>query len=662
MRRGSFASLRTSDLELIFLAMFAAVPLYGTQVISYGPLIAFHLVMGLIALRVATGHDPDLIPLPLMRAIAVAYIVLYIVDAAVISRSAISASTHLVLFIAAYQPMEPVSRKNEPQRLLIASLIFVASVATSTHIAIVPFVIAFVFLLFRQLIHLSHRTSVEEAGVAAAEPPSTRAAAFYVCGTTAISILLFPMLPRVRNPLVPGMSGSLDRASTGLSDTINFNEQRTIANDATVVSRVWMGQEAIPFFTPLRLRGVTYEKFQDNIWRQDRRAFSSLDTRDGVTRVARSSGFSRRATVQQRFILGTRLFLPTGTYEVIGVPQVFEYPTHDIYTAWQSRGDVINYDVRMAWSTTPLRVRRVAVTNYPVRPEVLAMAKQIVGQETDPMKQAGRIESYLSTRFEYVPDPASLGRARMNVDDFLLRVHRGHCEYFAAGMVALMTALDVPARIVGGFYGGKLNPLTGYFIIRREDAHAWVEVYDGNGWRTFDPTPASLRPGNAQSGLIGAYAAALSDSINYFWDRYILTFGLMDQVALAAELIAQTRTFMSGLNRSAQTAVSNFFTLRSLGALALVFLLAVATIWMANRRRPAFELLRDHLRARGINVSASMTMEEALAQLRSKQPQVAEALRPLIALYEEERFSQHSIAARDMIRRRLAELQSSARA
>ena len=64
----------------------------------------------------------------------------------------------------------------------------------------------FVFLLFRQLIHLSHRASVEEAGIVAAEPPSVRAAAFYVCGTTAIGILLFPMLPRVRNPLVRGIT------------------------------------------------------------------------------------------------------------------------------------------------------------------------------------------------------------------------------------------------------------------------------------------------------------------------------------------------------------------------------------------------------------------------------------------------------------------------
>src|SRR5262249_24604781 len=244
---GGPMSARAREIELLLLTMFAAVPLYGTQAISFAPLLVFHIVMLLLVLRVAAGHDPDLIPLPLMRTLAIGYIVFYVIDAAVVSRSAIAASTHLVLFIAAYQPMEPVSRRNDPQRLLTAALIFVASVATSTHIAILPFVVAFAYLLFRQLIHLSHADSAQEAGAAGAEPPSGRAAAFYVCGTTAIGILLFPMLPRVRNPIVPGLAGSLSNAATGLSDTINFNDQRTITNDATVVSRVWMGQEAIPF-------------------------------------------------------------------------------------------------------------------------------------------------------------------------------------------------------------------------------------------------------------------------------------------------------------------------------------------------------------------------------------------------------------------------------
>ena len=497
--------------------------------------------------------------------------------------------------------------------------------------------------------HLSHRDSVDLVTARAAEPPSNRAAAFYVCGTTVIGMLLFPILPRVRNPLVPGMVGSLTTASTGLSDSINLNEQRTITPDATVVSRVWMGQEAIPFFTPLRLRGMIYEQFKDGKWLQGDRSIAPVQIRDGVARISRASGFSRRVSVQQRFIVGTRLFLPAGTYEVIGVPQIYEYPRRGIYTAWQTRGDLINYDVGIAWNTMPLRVQKVALGNYPVTAPVLAMARQLAGNQTDPMKQAARIESYLSTHFQYVADPAQIGH-RMSVDDFLLRDHRGHCEYFAAGMVALMTALDVPARIVGGFYGGKLNPLTGYFVVRREDAHAWVEVFDGNGWRTFDPTPADLRPGNAQSGLLRAYASALNDSVNYFWDRYILTFGLGDQMALAEAVYLRLRQTLGEMNFSPGQTAKKIFTIRYLFIIAGLVALGMMVYFIAQHRRPAFELLRDHLRVRGINVGPSMTMEEALVELHRTQPEIAAAFAPLIALYEEEQFSAHGRPARELIR------------
>ena len=644
------------EIELLLLTMLAAVPLYATQTVSAVPVLIFHAVMAAMAIRVALGRSPELVPAPVMKALGIGYIIFYFVDAILISRNAIAASTHLVLFIAVYQPIESRPKPKIAQRLLTASLIFVASVATATHIAIVAFVILFAFLLFRELIHLSRSVSAEAAGAPVIDVPVTRAAGFYVCGTTLIGILLFPLLPRVRNPLVPGLIGS-NASSTGLSDTINFNEARNISADPTVVSRVWMGQEAIPFFTPLRLRGAVYERFRDNEWLPGRHDFSPLDARDGVVQIARPAGFSRQATVQQRFILAGRLFLPVGTYEVAGLPQVYQGPTRDIYTVWQVRRDILTYDVRMARSITPLSIRRVAPSNYPVTPRVAAMAHQIVGDEQDSMRQAARIESYLSTRFRYVQNPAQIGYA-MSVDDFLLRERRGHCEYFAAGMVALLTALNVPARIVGGFYGGQLNPLTGYFVIRHQDAHAWVEVFDGNGWQTFDPTPASLRPGAAQSGLLGAYASALSDSVNYFWDRYILTFGLGDQIALAIEAITRMRQAFTGLNARAQHTAAQVLTLRALAAAAAGVALAFAVLWLVYRRRAAFDLLRDHLQKLGIDVGPSMTMEEALAELRRKQSEAAAALAPLIALYEEERFSPRARMVREIIRRRLAELRA----
>jgi transglutaminase-like putative cysteine protease len=633
------ADARSRELELLTLAMYSALPLYLTQTISVAALALFHAAMLAVALRVYLGRSAAVIPPLVMRGLAIVYVPFYIVDAAVLSRSAIAASTHLILFIAVYQAMETSRARNATQRLLTASMIALAGIATATHIAILPFVILFGFLMLRQLMNLSHDETISMTGVGTPAPPSARVAAFYVCVALGFGVMFFPFLPRVRNPLVPGMSGPLDRATTGLSDSINLNEQRSIASDSTVVSRVWMGQDAIPFFTPLRLKGTIYERFANNTWSQGRYHFAPADSSDGIIRVARPEGFTRRASVQQRFPVGNRLFLPVGTYQLSSVAApIVEGPTRDIYSVWQPRRDNLSYDIDIAHKTTPLKPQRVRVSNYPVTPEVRAMARQIVGSETVPLRQAAAIEQYLSTRFRYVPDPASIGHA-MNVDEFLLEEHRGHCEYFAAGMVALMTALDVPARIVGGFYGGTLNPLTGYFVVRREDAHAWVEVWDGQSWQTFDPTPAGLRPGNTHDGLLRAYASALGDWINYFWDRHILTFGLGDQITLITDLIERVRGAVSALKSAMHEIAQKTFTLSSVGLMAALFIVAIIALALLRRRPSTFTLLAAHLRRLGIEVGPSMTMEEALDELRRTQPATATALAPLIELYEAERFS-----------------------
>ena len=65
-------SERRREIELLLLTIFAAVPLYATQAISFAPLIAFDVVMIGIVLRVLSGRDPELIPLPVMRGLAIA--------------------------------------------------------------------------------------------------------------------------------------------------------------------------------------------------------------------------------------------------------------------------------------------------------------------------------------------------------------------------------------------------------------------------------------------------------------------------------------------------------------------------------------------------------------------------------------------------------------
>jgi transglutaminase-like putative cysteine protease len=658
-------SRRARELETIALTMLAALPLYATHAISPLVVVVFHAVMLAIGIRVAFGRSPQLVPLPVLNASAVAYFIFFFVDWVAISHNLIAASSHLVLFIAAYQPMEAMRVRNQGQRLLITALIFVASIATATHISIVLFVFIFAWLMFRQLMYLSHLATVQALDRPFAEPASGRAAIFYVAGTAVVATLLFPIIPRIRNPLVHGVTSELSNATTGLSESINFDQQRASASgDAQVMARVWMEQEAIPLFTPLRMRAVVYDRFGGNRWQQTPHGgYRSVPTKGGVSIIARPTGFSRSATIQQRFSAGSgRLLLPAETYKVTGLQgAVLEGPTDDAYATLPGNRDKLTYDVGLSPHILPLpqkNKRPPAVVNYPVRPEVAALARRIVGDSTAPSAQARKIAAYMEQRFRYVADPALMNGQVMTVDDFLLREHRGHCEYFAAGMVALMTSLGVPARIVGGFYGGELNPLTGYFVIRKQHGHAWVEVWDGTRWLTEDPTPASLRPGSSSSGLFRAYAGALAESINYFWDRYVLTFGLGDQVALAIELITRGRTTLQLARTRLGESLHEVASLRYLMVLAALLLAGLGAIAIQRRRRPIHHQLLAAMARLGIEVSPAMTMEEALTQVRVERPAAAAMLSPLVAMYEEEQFSERpSKERRAMLKRGLAQIE-----
>lgn len=647
---------KAREIETLLLTMFAAVPLYFTYAIGRAPLLVFHVAMAAIVIRVLLGRGPELLPERLMRVLAIAYVPFYFVDWKMLGGSAIAASTHLVLFIAVYQPIESLRRPNQAQRILTTSLIFVASLATSTHISIVPVVLLFAFFMFRQLMYVSHLEATRSIEHRYEEAASGRAAGFYLAGAVVIGAVLFPILPRVRNPLVQGFMGSLPGGSTALSDTINFSEQRAGSSDTTIVARVWMDQEARPFFAPVRLRGMIYDRYSRGSWQQTLLGLREIPSREGTVTLGHPTGVDREAIVQQRATRG-KVFLPVGTYVASGLQaRLYEGPARDTYYTYQE--GPINLTVRMTNRTEPLRMTRIATLNYPVTPEVAALARSIVRDETRPERQAARIEQYMVRNFRYVADPATLGKT-MTVEDFLLRDRVGDCEFFAAGMAVLLTSLDVPARIAGGFYGGRLNPLTGYYTIRRDDAHAWTEVWDGARWLTFDSTPPSLRPGSTRPNALREYLSALSDSLTFVWDRYVLTFGFGDQISLAEDLIDWARETAATVREKLKQDVDDVVSVRFGGLLALVAVAGIALIFFSRSRRPLADMLARQMKARGIEVGPSMTFEEALHALRTDHPDAARELEPLVRLYEEERFSPREDRKRArVIRRRLAELRA----
>lgn len=119
----------------------------------------------------------------------------------------------------------------------------------------------------------------------------------------------------------------------------------------------------------------------------------------------------------------------------------------------------------------------------------------------------------------------------------------GHCEFFASSLVLLSRAAGFQSRMVIGFKGGSWNAFENYYMVRNSDAHAWVEINDGQGsWFRVDPTPGSGLPTTApQTIALGSQIAeggsmAYLDSLRMLWYRRIVNFDERAQKEAAIQM------------------------------------------------------------------------------------------------------------------------------
>jgi transglutaminase-like putative cysteine protease len=144
-------------------------------------------------------------------------------------------------------------------------------------------------------------------------------------------------------------------------------------------------------------------------------------------------------------------------------------------------------------------------------PQALALARSWRREGLDDAAIVRRALAYFHNQdFYYTLTPPPT--LKDPVDEFLFRTRRGFCEHYAAAFTVLMRAAGIPARVVLGYQGGKVNPIGGYLIVRQRDAHAWTEVWLGSdrGWVREDPT-AAIPPSRVETGIEGALPDSLVD-------------------------------------------------------------------------------------------------------------------------------------------------------
>jgi hypothetical protein len=120
---------------------------------------------------------------------------------------------------------------------------------------------------------------------------------------------------------------------------------------------------------------------------------------------------------------------------------------------------------------------------------VRALAEQITAGAPTTYDKIVAIENWLGAHTRYSLDAPLSPKGADVVDYFLFESRLGWCEQVSSSMVVLARSVGIPARLATGFVPGSRDGLTGRFVVRERDAHAWSEVYfPGVGWQGFDPT------------------------------------------------------------------------------------------------------------------------------------------------------------------------------
>ncbi|WP_309570722.1 transglutaminaseTgpA domain-containing protein [Deinococcus sp.] len=391
-----------------------------------------------------------------------------------------------------------------------------------------------------------------------------------------LALTLFVLFPRPSGPLwhlaVQG------RATTGLASEITAGEYSDLAQNRAVAFRADF-QGPVPPAPDRYWRGPVYESYDGQRWAQIRQSSASASVDFS------GSSWTYTMTLEPNNspwlpVLDAPAALPAGTFMTTNFQAYMLRPptTRERLTVQsrQARLGVREYDERLRYDQT-----------LPVgeSPRAVALAASWKALEPEDRVRAA-LAYFQQGGFTYTLSPPTLPR-HDRVDAFLWDSKQGFCEHYASAFTFLMRAAGIPARIVGGYLGGELNPDGGYLIVRQQDAHAWSEVWlAGQGWVRVDPTaliaPARINAG-VQTALGSPQATAAPapnpvqrlqlrlDAIQNRWDDLIIGYGDQQQQSL--------------LSRAGLGSVgSGRYVLAVLGLLLLALL--PAALWRRRGVRP----------------------------------------------------------------------------
>ncbi|OGP16408.1 MAG: hypothetical protein A2V21_301075 [Deltaproteobacteria bacterium GWC2_55_46] len=364
-----------------------------------------------------------------------------------------------------------------------------------------------------------------------------------------MTIVIFFTIPRMGVGIFERKTANTLRVS-GFSEKMDLGAIGPVKLDSTVVMRV-----ETPAGKPsaqLYFRGATLDIYDGAGWTRHEGTKPGLKTGAGVFHISAPGKY----TVEQKILLepldievifaASSAFKLTGRFHNLwvdpaGTMRLPSPPFSRIeYRAWS---DVSG--IRDEGEPDGHYLDASYLDTNPEAARIRTLAASIIKHGATDLEKARAIEDHLRSNYRYTLSPA-YRQGRGPLEDFLFYAKEGYCEHYSTAMVMMLRSIGVPARIVTGFLEGEWNELGGYFIVRQQDAHSWVEAYvTGLGWMRFDPTPPSTlayRP-----SVVTLYM----DLLRLRWNRYIIQYSFSDQMRIAWSVEKNTASLLDFLKGAA---------------------------------------------------------------------------------------------------------------
>ena len=348
---------------------------------------------------------------------------------------------------------------------------------------------------------------------------------------------------------------------------------------------------------------------------------------------------------------------PTNQHWLFGLDMPLRAPANARLTAdlqLRSRERVSDLRVYRMTSAPTYRTTRLSTTDRQsalqlpdnVTERMRALVAEWRAGGAEPRRIVERALDYFNAQpFHYTLLPPALG---VNpTDEFLFETQAGFCEHYASAFALLMRIADIPSRIVVGYLGAEYNRLSGFYLVRQSEAHAWTEVWiDDEGWVRVDPT-AAVHPSRVDSdeGI-----ARLGDGAPVRYrvadDSPLVT--LARQLRLVADAIdAGWKNWVVGFSSARQqwllSAVGlghlRFYGLVILMVIPMALLLAGWSALINRAPRPtdpaqrAWQRIGSRLAKIGLPRRASEGPVDYIQRVETRRPDLSRELQRLLTLY-----------------------------